>query len=245
MGIRPNMKGTALLARYHIAQLEFRVWLGHTSDTRYKDWLHLQTYTIEDTSFKDASITFHCVTALERLGVTIPAFSGSSRTVKEYSNSAIDVTYADLLDSQISLPARFRGEVPQVTTQVGNRIEEERGKDMLDAIAFLADHAVICSQGKVKAVPMAATGQPISAIPREEIVYATLTPGFRSRIEEFFVPRGYDHTERTYLDEIRVFHADAISRLGRTYLDPPDVLEDRLHTLNPGANFHLTYRSSE
>lgn len=219
---------TDLLATHHIAKLDFRVWLGHPDLTKYKDWLLLNTYQVEDIAFGSGSVHFSCVSPLHHLGATIPPYNTSTdkRLPKVYTNATVTAVWEDLVDSQLSVPGRFRGTPPQDSGTITKTLRESRGKDEVDAVSFLADWATIDSQGKIKAVDMSGQPAAVAEIPMEEVTTGTLTPGYRHRIEEFFVPYNFSEGVGEFLNEHRAFNALSIVNFGSTYVDPPDVLKD-------------------
>ena len=229
-----------LLATHHAGELQFRVWIGHP-DLAKANWLHLHTYLVDDYDSAGPDIVFTCISPLQFTAVTIPPFDNATkeRTRKIYTNATLKAAADDLLDTEIELAGRYRGAGIEVTSEtVTNTIEKERGKDMLDALAFLAGGAFIASQGRVKFVDMGVRNlddtesQPRGVVQRylrEDLQPVRLSPGLRTRVDEFFVPYGFwDDGGEKFTGEARAIHGDAVARLGRSFIDFDDVLEDRI-----------------
>lgn len=201
---------TKLFASNHIGQVQLRVWIGHP-DLARRDWLHIDTFDVDDIVPSDSQGTAVCLSPLGRLRTVgmIPRFNPDTneRTPVEFEDEAIPAVYDDLIDSLIALPGHMRGPgIPSsVTDTVSRMLTESDGKDELDRIARLAGYAVISSQGRVKAVQMledaGSERPPIAWLAIEEVKPISIGPGFANRIDEFIVKYGWSEDTKEWAGE--------------------------------------------
>lgn len=238
--------GTELFSEHDIGEMEFRVWIG-AADLARRYWMLSDCLLVEDYQTKGAEIQVLCTSVLSDLKAIVPAWDSvaETRAPKEYANEPIDDAWTDLLTGEIVLAGRFVGQGPTNHTDLVTRVlKESVGKNELDAIAALDGGANITSQGQVKFVKMFLDDDdhpqsaPISTvIPMEETADMITAPGFRDRIMEFFVAYGWDENRGAsgaYQGQVRAFHGDALTKLGRATLNPPLRLEDRVAKWIPG-----------
>ncbi len=192
---------------YHIGQVQYNILVGHPDLSR-QHWLLLDSFDAEDLIPGDSQGTILCLSVLGRLKSLgkIPRASGGTRTAV-FIQDSIDGVYDELIDTQIALPARLRGVgIPtSYSDTISKTIKESVPKDELDAVAFLAGHAVISSQGRIKAVQMmedeGSERCPVMHFPRAEIKPNQLGAGFVNRIDEYFVKYGWDDDLKTWENE--------------------------------------------
>lgn len=224
-------EGERLFADNHIGDVEFVIWLGSPDLSRNR-WLHIDTFLVEDYNSEGASIDVVGVSPMNFLKTAVPPYDSTTdeRQPTEYTNSTLKAVYDDLIDTQIALQGRYRGPGVEDTSSqtVSKVIEGSDGKEELDAIAHLAGGAVISSQGRVKFQPVFDDDRVVSVIPREEVGVKSVTPGYRSRIDEYFVNYNYSQAQDRFLGEVRSFHGNALTKLGRAQIDPPDDLDKKV-----------------
>lgn len=226
-----------LLAQYFLADIEWRVWVGFADSRadlaahRCPDgtpWGLIDAYRIDDYAGNGAAIELTCVSPLALLKADLPVFDEgtATRTPVEYQAQTLRAAYDDIIDGQLGLDARYCGARPEdATTRVSKVIAESDCKVELDALTYLAGYGHISSQGRLQARDMFGTKAVVARIPRDEIKWGPVSPGFRNRVPEYFVPYDYDVTSQDFQREVRGFHGDALLRLGRTRIDPPNRLD--------------------
>lgn len=219
-----------LLSEHYTGQIELKVYIGHHNLDR-AHWLHIDSFLIDDHEDAGGAVVLTCVSPLQYAGATIPLYDAMAekRTPVSYEGDTLKDVWDDLLDAQLGLSARYIGQgITDDTTTVTKTIEQARGKDELDAIAYIAGGAAISSQGRIKFVDMGLRAGPVAVFRKEEISAVSVTPGLRNRVEEFFVPFNWLAAEDRYDGEVRAFHGDAITKFARSYVERRDVLEDRV-----------------
>ena len=206
--------------------IEFRLWVGHPDLDRFK-WLLVDSFPIiDDHDSLEAYIRFKCVSALAHIRQDLPvpdtAASTVNRTALEYSSTDIKTIVDDVLDNQVVLPGRYRGQgIADAVTLASKRIEDSDAKTELDAVCHLGGGGFITSQGRVKFVDMFGDKSVVHVFDENEITIESASPGLRQRVPEFFVPWNYDFDVKWYADEVRAFHVDALADLGRARIDVP------------------------
>lgn len=229
--------GSEILATNHIGDMIVRVWVG---DPTYEqlarhEWLHVDSFEIEDYTDADTAHVLHCLSPVRRLGVKIPPFvvtggNDGDRTAEEYANATVAAAYDDIVDNLVALPARYRGPGLIGTNTVSKIIYDSDGKDELDRLAYLEGWSVISSQGRVKAVPMMRDEpggeNPLAVFYIGDYTPVSIGPGYRARVDEFFVPYGWSETTESFYGEARQFNATAFVKLGGSGLDTSERLDD-------------------
>lgn len=229
--------GSLLLSQNHIGDIQVRLFVGHpdTSLISRQDWLHLDSYEVEDYEAQDAALVIRGRSVMARLRTQFPAFVETApgegeRQPVEYSNAAISDVLADIVDGQVGLIGRYRGPLPQSTTTVSNIIEEADAKNAIDELAFLAGQAVIASQGKVRGVqlgPADVDGEtPIAWFPMTDKVDTYISPGFEQRMDEVFVKWGWFEEAEEFDNEVRFFNGTALTKLGGSGLQSTQFLDE-------------------
>lgn len=241
-GVRDyRSEGERLFAQHHIGDMTFRVWIGH-ADLPRKHWLHVDTFEVDDYSSEGAAIEVTGLSPLRRLKTGVPPYdtSNNERTPVEYTNQTLKAAWDDLLDSQVALPGRFRGSGVEDTTSqsVSKTLRDSDGKTELDAIAHLAGGTVVTSQGKVKYQDAFTEGKGgvRATFAKEEIQVVGVTPGYKNRVEEYFVPYAYDDDRDDFDGEVRSFYAPSIAKLGGKGLDMDEDLDSAVARWLPTPN---------
>jgi len=187
--------------------------------------------TLALTTAQAAAITNYTALAL-RLVANVASGSGARRVqiswlrfritgqreTLTYTNQSGTTIYADLLD-QTELPTRYRGPAVVSAELLTKTITDSDAKGELDAVARLFGHGIISSQGRVKAVDFVSPQGVAVIVPSEELEPLQITPGYRERIPEFFVPWNWDQGTERFLDEERAFHTAGLTALGRGRTD--------------------------
>ena len=232
-----------LLSSYDLGKLSFRLFCGDTSLSR-ASWLHIDDFLIDDYDPRGASIELTTLSRLALLRGILPPFdtAANSRQALRYANASLKAVYDDLIGTQIAIPASNRGPgVEDTTTLVTKAITESEAKEELDAICFLAGGAALSSQGRVRFVDLFGQEKSIVALfPSSEITPLSVTPGFRQRVPEFYVPCNWDEVAERYVDEVRGFHANALLNLGVARVDPPQTLADTISRWIPSTTLGET-----
>lgn len=239
-GVRDyRSEGERIFATHHIDDVDFRVWIGHP-DLDRTHWLHVDTFEVDDYSSEGEAIEVTCLSPTRRLKTGVPPYDAAAneRVPTEYTNSTLKSAWDDLLDSQVSLPARYRGPGVEDTTSqsVSKTIRDSDGKTELDAIAHLAGGTVVPSQGRVKYQPAFAEGGTRVAFPMQETTVKGVTPGYKNRVDEYFVNYAYDRDAEQFSGEVRSFHAPSITKLGEGSLDAPEELYEEAARWLPTPN---------
>lgn len=219
--------GSALLSANHIGDVEVRVYVGDPSGEylHRSEWMLHSVWEIEDYESRNDSHALECLSPLRRLRVAIPPFvatSGNDGTREPVTvGGTIVAAWEEIVDSLVALPARFRGQGPEDTTACSKRIDDDEGtgdaKDELDRVAYLAGLSNIESQGKLKAVPVMrdeAGDYPVAAFPVGSYTPRRIGPGFRERIDEFFVRYAWDESSERFESEARYLNGTALDNLG-------------------------------
>lgn len=220
-----------LLSEHNLADLDFRLWIGYGEEGSYdtrKNWLLIDTFGVDDHDDTNIGVVLTCLSRLVKLRRALPKYdtANDQRAKLEYTNQTLAAVYADLLDGQIALPARLRGPGVESADAVTKEIEDSDGKTEVDAIAYLANGAVISSQGVVKFVPMF-DNDPVKALfPAEEVNPLAIGPGASYASPEFFVPWNYDFENGRFREEARSFNVDSLAAFDQDGLDGPKTLDE-------------------
>lgn len=229
--------GSEILAQYHIGEIEVRVWVGDPSGLHLSrhEWMHIDSFEIEDYTNDNTAHVLACVSPLRRLRKTVPPFvqtgpGTGTRTAEEYLNVTITAAFADLRDNLGALPARYRGQPVEDATLVSKTLYEADLKDELDRLAYLAGMGLITSQGRIKAVSMMRDGPgadtPVATFYIGDYQPLVIGPGYGIRTDEFFVPWGWNEAAGTFTDEHRKINATAVEKLGGRGLQSYQRLDD-------------------
>lgn len=218
---------TLLLRKYYIGQLTLRAWAGTPERPR---WLHIDDFLIDDEEFRGPEASIPClgVTCLER--GQLPTYDTTTQQVTTlvYANKSLKFAYDDIM-AKIGVSGRFLGDgIQDAATPVSKTIEDSDAKAELDALSFLDGSARISSQGRIKAVRIFGEKAVVRAFSRQELLWGSVTPGYRQRVPELRVPWNWNYEEDRYRDEVRSAHATAVLRLGRARVDAPLLLPDAI-----------------
>ncbi len=210
-----------------LAKLKIRVLVGHASLAR-EEWLHMNTFTIDDVSHIPGAYVLHCVSPLSLLKKRLPVFFGTTVTAIEYENSGLKTTYDDLFDGRLGVAARYAGPRPtDDATLLTKIIRDSDGKVELDAVAFIDGSVNIDSQAQIKAIKVHGSDAPVVRVfPKEELHALNVSSGYRARLPDVRVNYGYDEERRDFKLEARGFHGPAITALGDNRIDPHEVDEE-------------------
>ncbi|KKL80814.1 hypothetical protein LCGC14_2001000, partial [marine sediment metagenome] len=219
---------TEILAAHDIGSLFIRLWIGATNVTKYSEWMHIDDYFIDDTEGLTGGHGILGVSVLALIRGKLPTWS-SGRTKLSYENKTLKFVWDSVVDSHVALADRYRGPgIEDATTIVTNQITDSTAKRTLDELAYLAGGVNTTSAGQVKFVDIHGEKDIVAVFPKEETFPVAVTPGFRDRIPEFFVPFNYDFGKQNFTREQRGFHADSITKMGQARIDEPEVLQDNI-----------------
>lgn len=225
-----------LLQQNHLSAIDLRLWVGHP-DLARSSWGLVETFQIDDPESvnDDGKLVLVAVSPLQQVKQILPVYNvaAGTRSALVYSGATYTTIYDDILSGQVGLPGRFYGPRLEDTSQTfSNTITSSTAKIQLDAIAFIKGGAVVTSQGRLKFVQVMTDqlgngGSEVRAIiPKAEIDYSLVTPGFRHRIPEYFVPYGYNVTTGKYPNEARGVHAAALANLSQARIEAPQTCDD-------------------
>ncbi len=238
-----NDQITELLVDYDVAEIAWRIMIGHPDLDRHK-WLHIDTFPIAyDYDPRATEIECQWDSALTLLRAALPVASGSplTRDILNY-NATVGIETLkevsdDLLDGQIGLAGKYRGQgITDDTTTIAKRIGE-RDPDMVvtalsdakteaDAVAFIAGGAWGTDAGRVRFFDLFADDFVVMLFHEREITVESVSPGLALRTPEVFLAYDYDVQSRQYTLEHRGFHGVALTALGISNLGPPKRLSD-------------------
>ena len=222
-----------LFTLYDLGKITIRRFIA-ADDLDRSEWLHYDDWKPEDYDLQGPAVTVPLLSVLSKCRRRLPRYNETTdtRAALVYANSTPKATYDDLLQNQIGLPVRFIGpgvENVLVADYLTKTIDDGEGKDELDAVAFIDGSLVISSQGQVKAVPVLNRGlRPEAVFPLEELEDVTITPGFRARVPEYFVPYAWDRGAKIFTGEVRRFHGPALLKLDQSDIDAPDRPPDEV-----------------
>lgn len=222
---------TELLSTYDIADITFRIWVGHPDlDRQY--WMLIDSYLIDDYRCEAGRIEIVGLSPLALCKAQLPKYdiTENTRTALQYvtaSSWTMKTAYEDLRDTQIEVPGRWVGPSVEDTTEVAKIINQRsEGKDEMDAIAFLAGGAITSKQGRLAFTDIYGPKAVVAVFPTEEIAPSFVTPGFANRIPEMVVEYGWSEDERRYENVLRRTHAGALAKLGIARLEAPKHVDD-------------------
>ena len=213
-----------LFTSHFVGELQIRLWIGHPDPAVLprKDWLAIDTFDVDDYVPGEARGEVLCISVLERLRVPIPPFVATSggdgtRIPTEYAGATIPFAISDIMDTLIAIPARLRGELPPAgSVTVAKTIRSGDGKDEVDRLNYLAGYAMISSQGRAKSVVLmedqGTTRAPRATFTHKETKAVSMAPGFRTRIDEFFVRYGFVDATGLW-KEVRHFDPQALTKV--------------------------------
>lgn len=161
--------------------------------------------------------------------------TGGRRETVAYANQTPKAVYDDLLANQLELPAHLRGPGIEDTTHLIGKTIFQPGQELqptakteVDNVCFLMGHALVSSEGRVTAVDCFSPRGAVGFLPAEEITIAEASPGYASRVQEYFVGWGWSQAEGQFIDEVRAFHAPSIDVLGTLKTEPPTRCPDEV-----------------
>lgn len=218
-----------MLSENHIADVNWRLWIGH-SDLDRKHWMLVDEFVTDDVEYAGPGAVVTAVSPLAELRKAVPSASTDLEVEPiEYSANTAKYIYNDLLTNHIDLDDRWVGKKLQSTEIYARALKDVRpGKDYLDQITFLAGHSCISSQGRLKAVSFYDRATPLVELPREEIKEISITPGFRSRLTEYTVYYGWDDRRDDGRGAFKGQHTQTYkyqSNVGRALIDVTSELD--------------------
>jgi hypothetical protein len=227
---------TTLLSENDTGDMDVRIWLG--SDTIDRgDWFLVDQFLVDDTQGLGAAGQVELLSPLQLLRNVLPVYSiaQASRVPYEIAAATITAAYADIVDNQVALPDRYRGDGPVDTEQVTKTVVDSDAKDELDALAFLAGGGLTSSQGTVKYVDFMGD-KPVRAVfPMAETRQIAVSPGFGKRTPEYFIPYAWDQDEERYLSEQRYINQTAFDALGLGRIWGVQTLDDTVAQYIPSS----------
>lgn len=226
---------TRIVRENEFKDIELRIFAGHP-DLERRAWGLIEVLRVDDRMPLWEAEEFVAVSVLEQMKGLIPPIDSVSgkRIPVVYEDSTIKAAVEDLVDTQIGLPAAYRGQLLEDTTYpVTNQISESDGLAEVRALAYIEGKTLIASQGRVKAVNLHGPLNLFQAeiLGREEVDVVQLDPGFRSRQPEMFIRFAYNWREDDeFAGEYRRFNTRAIAALGFARIDaepnrPPEEVE--------------------
>ncbi len=235
---------TELLVDHDVADIAFRIYIGHPDLHRNK-WLHVDTFPFAY-DYDPRANEIECLwdSALTKLRAALPVASGSptvTHSILNY-NAAVGIETLkdvsdDLIDGQVALAGRYRSQgITDATTTISKRIGERDpdavvtalsdAKTELDAVAFIAGGAWGTDAGRVRFFDLYAEGYVVMLFHEGEITVESVSPGLSLRTPEVFLAYAYDVQSREYTLEHRGFDGTALAALGVSNLGPPKRLSD-------------------
>lgn len=216
------------LTQNHLGKLEVRIWWGHPDSTilARSAWMLLRSLDVLDYASEGARLTLHCRSPLARLRQRLPIVDPVThrQEMLEYPDGTINTAsevYEDLLD-RIGLPERYRGQgldgVALGASSVANVLEDTDAKVEADALAAICGGVVAELQGRLSFIDLFGEHAIEAILPRGEITWGQVGPGFSQRIPYYRVSFGWDRWAGAWSGWARGFQADAIAKLDRAPL---------------------------
>lgn len=231
--------GSTLLSRYHIGQVELRMWVGDPTGLHLarNQWMLHSAWEIEDFWSEGDRHVVQVVSPLQRLKRRIPPFvitsgNNGTRTAAVVSGTLKGV-FETLREDYALLPARYWGPgIENDTDTAANRIEDSYANTEIDAVAYLAGGCVTESQGRI-AFKRVLRDNPATDVIRARYLRGTyrpvhIGPGFSVRTDEFFVRYNYEQSTKSFTNEKIFLNAIAKDRLGGRGLDTTGELESHI-----------------
>lgn len=242
--------GSDLLASYDLGDIEVAIYVGDPTDTHLdrSEWMLHSVFELEDYYNTGNAHELICLSPLRRLRKRIPPFvvtSGNNgqRVAVELLNQTRKAAYEELVDTLAALPGRFRGPgIEDVDTDynVSKTIRGADCKDEMDAVAFLGGDAIIDSQGRVKAVPFRRPdlggAVPVATFPRGTYTPLSVGPGYTQRLDEYFIPVGWDDDVDQFAAERRYLNASLTANLGGPGIEVTQELDEEVAKWIPDGN---------
>jgi hypothetical protein len=223
-----------LVVAHPFDSIELRVYMGH-EDMPRNEWGLIERLIVDDLAPLHDGTQFRAVSVLEQLAGRVPVadFVSGERAPIIYDNVSIATVLADLVDSEISLPARFASKLSENTTDlVKKTLLDADGVKEVAALLFLDGKALVASQGRVKSVNMHSGDKDVAAVfGMDQIEIASFDPGFRRRQPEYYMRFGYGEGEHNeFIGEVRQFNAAALAAIGIAKIEqeplrPPKAVE--------------------
>lgn len=205
----------AIAERTNITSAHVRVSIAADNVDR-KDELHIDTFRIDDYEPRGDHVELVCVSALDRLKLTIPKpVSGAVEPAVYDWPTTIHDAFTDLRDGKLGLAARYRGHLPQSgPTNVSDGLVYEKlmgvvggartetgvpkatiaaedklevAKEPLEQLARLAGGVLVSSQGKIHYRDLFGAKPVRAFFPDHEIAWVSTSPGLRIRSPRFRV----------------------------------------------------------
>lgn len=233
---------TDLFRSHNVADIAFELFIGHPELDRHK-WLRIDTFPfVYDYDPQDSWIDCQFDSALVKLRAALPVVTGTpTRDILLYNSTSGTETLKDvsddLIDGQVGLAARFRGQgIPDDTTTIAKQIGERSpdairtslsdAKEELDAIAFIAGGVWSTEMGRVRFFDLYGDHAVDVVFDERETDIRSVSPGLSARAPEVFLAYDYDIEGKQYRAEHRGFHAVAITAIGAANLGAPKRLPD-------------------
>jgi hypothetical protein len=223
------------LASYDPSGLLFRVWVGDPQDAR-SDWLHIDDFVLDDYTCTDTHITVVANSPLKFLRREVPEATGAVIEPLTYLSDTPADVYEDLLTLQLGVPARYLGDGLAATTPTLSReiVERVQGFEAARDVAHIVGHAIISSQGRIKAVDMYGPAVPdmgdLALLTLDESAVVGFSPGYRSRVTSAVVKYGWVNSLNSFAGSERAENVAAINALGRASIDFEEQVPDELCT---------------
>lgn len=231
---------TRIVTENEFADIEVVLYAGET-DLRRRDWGLIDVLRVDDRRPMMEGEGFVAVSVMERMKGLIPPFDAQAgaRLPKPYPLQSIQTILDDVVDNQITLAARYRGQLlPTTTSKATKTLKGSDGLEEAAALAFIDGYALVASQGRVKVVPMHLETSVAEAFTDDELEVLQFDPGFRRRLPEYFVRFGFDAKNDEFAGEVRAFNAAALAALGFARIDqeptrPEETVEKWLAITHP------------
>ncbi|HWP38952.1 MAG TPA: hypothetical protein VNL18_15505 [Gemmatimonadales bacterium] len=195
---------TELLSDNDRGDIVLRTWQGDPSRPR-SEWVPLDDFLLDDWFPDAAEVTLVGVSPLSLLKGKLPRYDATThqRQPKTYANQTPKAIAADIIGTQIGLPARYRGpEIEDESVLLAKTLTESDAKEELDALAYIARGAWTTEAGRIRFVTLLDPGAVVHTFDALELEPLDFSPGFRHAVQEFFVRYGWDDTERRYTGEV-------------------------------------------
>ena len=219
-----------LFSTNQLNELLFRVWVGHP-DLAKRYWLHIDDFIVGNYTPTESGISVELLSPLQYALVEIPPKTGSSRAPVPYENATLKSVYADIVENQAAIQARYLGTPIEDATSSNNVTKtlavEEQAVDVLRQLNYINGSATISSQGVLKVVPLfdGESPSPHANFPYDELTVLSTDTGFDRRITKFDVPYGWDGNKYTN-EQVAKPPQDVLDRLGPIAMSQANQLDD-------------------
>jgi hypothetical protein len=212
---------------------EFEVYWGHPALPR-ADWLHAQTYEVEDQQDAGGAVDFLCVTKRQHLYRELPApvDAGGGQVERDpiiYDGVSLKSAWDDALTNRLAIQARDLGPgIDDDTTAIRNILTAAKGEDVIGALARLGGGAADSVQGRLRFIDFHGVRVVAAVFPSEEIEPLFVGPGLRGRIPAFNVPFDWNDDEERFLQEAQHVHVPSLNAFGPAPFDVAPTLADHI-----------------